>query len=305
MDLGSHSSPYEIDPLIERRYQLQRRSDLANAFGIVISVPLHGQDEQGNWRYGLSPQYGWPNQDIEAEFAREMRSLISSRARRLAASGIISPEQAIIEEHPYSVGPAAQEWPKLFFELYQDARPYLSDGASLLAWGYFFIDVVRGIWAWASDTERKQASQSGSDSTIYMGTSVMPGIVLTRPAIVALCYTDLIDRHGVTGDVTIDTFPRSLTSYATPDHPGGPETYLVRAKAGRRTFFYLLDGRGKVLEHYSLAGATLTLLSLPNFMNQGVSAAVVPRDETADEADYETRQALPPQTIKIRASQTG
>ncbi len=134
---GETKEPIEIDPEVYERSRLGRRDDLYNAFGIMLSVPLHGQDEQGRWKYGLSPQHGWANPDLETQFAQEMRSLIVGQVSALVTQGVIPPEQVeSIQGHNYSVGPAAQEWPKIFFELYRDARPVMNDGASLLAWGY-------------------------------------------------------------------------------------------------------------------------------------------------------------------------
>jgi hypothetical protein len=266
---GEQDSQFEpiIDPEVERRWRLAWRTDLADAFGIVLSVPEHGQDEYGNWRYGLRPEAGLANPEFEAEFEAEMRELIRRSASSLASNGLLTQQEAeAIEPHSYSVGPAAQEWSKLFFELYQDARPHLADGASILAWGYFLRDVVKAIWSWAARKEREQYGSAAAEASVYSGNSAMPRLVLTRPAIVALCYTDFVERHAVSGDIILETFPRSFTTYATMDHPGGQESYLVRARIGRRSFFYHVFGTGEVNEHYLLAGSTVTLLPLPNFL---------------------------------------
>jgi hypothetical protein len=81
---------------------------------------------------------------------------------------------------------------------------------------------------------------------------------------------DTTNRHGNGEDVTVDTYPRSYTEYATPDHPGGPETYLVRISVDRRSFFYLLNSDGSVVEHFMTTGADLTLLPLPNLLGADV-----------------------------------
>lgn len=276
-----------IDPEADERWRLSRREDLADAFGIVLSVAWHGRDAQGNWRYGLNPLGGMPNGEYQAQFESDMRALIREVASGLAGQGVITEEQvATLNFYPYSVGPAAQEWPKIFFDLYQDARPFLADGASLLAWGYFFKDTFRAIRTWASNKERAQSEYPDCENVTYSGHDAMPSVTLTRPAIVALCYTDLVDRHAVTGDLTIETFPRSFTSYATVDHPGGGESYILRARAGRHSFFYHVDGTGEVSEHYLIVDSTLTPLPLPNLRG----------DETTLSRPY----ALPSQQVKIK-----
>ena len=66
--------------------------------------------------------------------------------------------------------------------------------------------------------------------------------------------------------MTIETFPRvAFPGYSDPDHPGGRESYLIRAKSGRRGYFYHILGNGTVTEHYSIEGETLTPHPLPTF----------------------------------------
>lgn len=269
---GKNATPV-VDPETEELWRLSRREDLADALGFVLSVPWHGQDEKGSWKYGLRPQYGWANPEIEAEFRSEMHALIIVTAAPLVSRGLVTADQVqSIPSHPYSVGPAAQEWPKLFFDLYQDARPLLSDGASILGWGYFLRDLMKGLWSWAASKQQEQAEPAEAENVTYSGHGVIPTITLTRPAIVALCYAHLVDHCGVSENVTVETFPRSFTSYATPGHPGGAETYLVRAKAGRRSFFFHVSGAGEVTEHYLSVGTSITPLPLPNFMGDDFSS---------------------------------
>jgi hypothetical protein len=173
----------------------------------------------------------------------------------------------VIRGHDYATGPAAQEWPQLFYELYRDACPVLADGASLLAWGYLFKDVIKGVWNWAAIKEREV--YGGGPSTIYSGSSLVPRMVFTGPALVALCYAHLRDTFDVSSDVKLEVFPRTaFPGYSDPDHPGGEESYLVRARADRRTFYYVVKGDGKVLEHFEVRGRKLTSLPLPNFVGE-------------------------------------
>lgn len=254
----------------QRRWSLARRTDLADAFGVVLPVPAHGQDERGNWKYGLRSIGGAASERIVKEFDEEITEVIRNSARYLSDNQLLNNQQVdTIQSQPYSVGPAAQEWPKILFDFYQSARPLLNDGASLLAWGYFFLNLIHGVRTWASETERKISGGPESQAASYVGSSIMPRIVFTRPAIVALCFADMSQRHEIDESMTVESFPRSFTDFATVDHPGGQETYLIRFRAGRRSFFYHASGTAEITEHYLLAGSTVTLLPLPDFGNEG------------------------------------
>lgn len=263
---GSESAT-SVDAATDRRWQLAYRSDLSDAFGIVLTVPEHGQDSHGNWRYGLRSIGGLANQEIEAEFESEMRELIARSAPGLVSRRLLTQQEAeAIQVHSYSVGPAAQEWPEFFVDLYQDARPILLDGEAILGWAYFIRDLVRSIRSWAMQKDREQPESPDAEAVEYSSTGAMPSIALTRPAIVALCYTDLFERHAVTQDVVVETFPRTPTEFATVDHPAGLESYPIRARVGRRNYFYQVSGRGVFSEHFLLIGSTLTPLPLPDFL---------------------------------------
>jgi hypothetical protein len=262
------STEHKIDPEGKRIWQLARRDDLADAFGIVLRVPAHGRDDEGNWHYGREPFGGVPNQEFENAFFAEMQSIIDGSSHFLVSRGLLTAEQAeAIEGHPYSTGPAAQEWPQHFFEFYRDVQPIINNGASLIEWAAFFGALFKGFRFW---TSRKQEEVVES-----LNGQLVPGIslprisitpVLTRADVIALCYADMTKRYGIGEDVTVDAFSRSLPFYETLDHPGGSETYLVRIRAGGRKFHYLVDSKGQVIEHYLTTGSDLTLLELPNLV---------------------------------------
>jgi hypothetical protein len=256
-----------VDPDTEERWQLARREDLDSVFGIVLSIPRHGLDEFGNWRYGGSPPSGMVKPEVIAEFEAEMRSIIVESALPLVNAGMLSEQQVNeIQSHPYETGPMAQSWPQFFFEVYQEAQPFISGAADFIAIAEFIRQVASGIRNWQY-RKRQEVEQTVGDAIDQTGSlDLDPRMVLTLPDLVALCYTDLVQRHGRGGNVVIDTFPRDHYDYASPGHPAGGETYLIRLKSGEFSFFYLVDGRGGVSEHYLLAGDELLLLPLPNLL---------------------------------------
>jgi hypothetical protein len=267
MATGKNVDLPQVDPEAEKRWQLARREDLDSVFGIVVSIPRHGLDELGNWRYGGNPPSGMVKPEVIAEFEAEIRSIIVESASPLVKAGMLSEEQIDeIQSHPYETGPAAQSWPQFFFEVYQQAEPFISGTANFIAIAEFIRQVASGIRSWQY-RKRKEVEQAVGDSIDQTGSlDLDPRMVMTLPDLVALCYTDLAQRHGRGGNVVIDAFPRDHYGYATPGHPAGGETYLIRLKSGEFSFFYLVDGRGGVSEHYLLAGDELLLLPLPNLL---------------------------------------
>lgn len=254
---------YKPDPVKEARWRLARREDLADVMGIVLSVPMHGQDPDGVWRFGLRTDQGWADEGMTAQFDYEVQTLFSIAAEGLVERGALARTRpGSFTSHPYEIGPAAQGWPMQFVEFVQQARPLLEDGATLLAWGYFLKDVIRKLWEWGSAMDREASKYPQSRPVTYDGRSSVPSASFTRPAIVALCYVDLVDHYPVTEAVTLETFPRSKFGYVSQDHPGGSESYLIRFTVQRMSFYYHVLGSGQVLEHFKTNGPALSLLPI-------------------------------------------
>ncbi len=279
------------DPEREERWRLARRDDLANVFGVVLTVPIHGQDELGNWRYGLPPHSGIPSQDITKEFEAEMRSIIVESASPLVIAGILSEQQVQqIKSHSYETGPAAQGWPQTFFEIYQQVAPIIAGSADLIAVADFVKQVASRIRSWQQRSHEEIERNHGDTLDRTTPVDLDPHIVWTLPNLVALCYTDLVQRHHRSGDCNITVFPRNRwAGYGSADHPSGGETYLIRLTTGASSYFYLVDGHGGVSEHYRTNGDDLELLALPDLL---------PNDRSGN--PY--RQPEQPRRFEVRAS---
>jgi hypothetical protein len=269
MASGTKTDEYQIDPDAERRYRLARRDDLADRFGIVMGVPEHAPDDEGNWRYGIGmPVGGMANQEMVIEFTAEMRALVKDSAAPLVESGVVSRREAdAFDAHDYETGPAAQGWPQIFIDLYQQFEPTLTGGATLIAWAEFLRTVASGLQTWKANRERRFQDTLGEAYNRAWPSDYTPTVVMTQPAIVALCYADLTERHGITGPVRIDILPRDkFKGYASPDHPAGGETYLIRFISDSNRYFYLVDGLGMVSEHYLERADEFVLLPLPDLL---------------------------------------
>jgi hypothetical protein len=204
------------------------------------------------------------DETLTAAFEETMRSLVTERASVLTERGLLTPESiADIQGRLYGFPPAAQQWPMFLYNLYLDARPFLNDGASLIAWGMFFRDLLLGVREWVN------ARRASVDPEVIPPGEATDKVashpILTRPAIIALCYADLAERYGVEDSVANEAHSRGFPSFTVPDHPGYTDRYLVRAKVSRRSYFWGVNGDGTVTEHYKIAGGHITLLPLPDF----------------------------------------
>ncbi len=249
------------------------RQDLADSFGLVLTMPPGAVDVAGTWRYGILGPPTALSSETSDTFTREMIQLFQDQQYSLTEQEILAEESLTnVRISYYQIGPASESWPSYFFDIYSHARPFLGDGADLLAWGYFFRGVLEGIKHWAS---AKNDQWPGEESILVSGweevsppsqkwepVSINP--VLTRMAVVSLCFQHAIDKYGLGGTVAIDTFPRGWY-YGDVHHPQGWESYLVRIVAGSRQFYYQLTGTGLVQQHFLLTDGDVTLLDIPDF----------------------------------------
>lgn len=249
------------EPDRERSSRQVRLMDQSKTFGLRVIVPDHGQDEYGQWLYGFPPSVELASSpDIVANFASEMQSIVATSSQLLVRAGTLNETDVetftIIRRE---TGAGAYSWPELAIKFIEQAQPFLSNGADLLAWGYFLKEVVSKIRRWTD--EKNQALRDASGQTRGFN-SFNPRPVLTRPGLVALCYAHLVEQYGVSSNVSIDMFPRSRLLGPPGGHPAQAEMHLIRLQAGERSFFYLVDDLGTALEHFLITDGDLTLLPL-------------------------------------------
>lgn len=273
MNRDQHSTQETTtDPNLQRAHAGRR--DLSESFGLVLTMPPGTADVRGKWWYGIWGAPSAAKGDPPKSFEEDMRQLVRESQHPLTESGII--DQASVEllkGEYYQIGPASESWPSFLFDIYKHARPFVGDGADLLAWGYFFRSVLEHLAAWASDKNqswphddsvRVQNLRDESISSLPKWEPVKLTPVLTRMALVSLCFQHAVERYGLGGGVAIDTFPRGWY-YGDVEHPQGWENYLIRIVAGERYFYYQVTASGLVQQHFLLTGADVTLMELPDF----------------------------------------
>jgi hypothetical protein len=259
-------------PENQRTWELMRRDDLASVVGVVFWVPFHGQDESGHFRFGLPPVGGSKNPEIADEFEREMRQIIADGAKPLLEVGILSEEQIrAIEGHPYETGPAAADWWQYCFEIYGNVDTILSVPANLFAIAEAVKLIKAGAQRW-KQRKQEELERDGVPRPDGPQFDLDPQPVLTLPGLVALCYDDLVRRHGESSEITITVHPRNRwAGYGSADHPGAGENYVIRLESGPRSYFYLVDGNGRVYEHYRTANGDVELLPIPDLLPDEIS----------------------------------
>lgn len=257
-------SEAEMEAGMERERKA-RRDDLAEAIGLVLIPPFHGQDERGDYKFGLPPYGGFYDSATVERYITDMGQVVQS----VVESGPINGGDSTIrgdeiQPYPYSVGPAAQEWPKYLFLIYEYGRPILEDSVLLYSAGQMVRSVVKRI--------RQRSGEIAKDETRSVDQSsqaafpVEPELLLTPGSLVSLCITDLHDRYDPIGIVDVEIHTRSWSSYSTQGHPGlADDVHLVRVQLSGRSVFWSLQTNGRVRDHFQLVGGKLMQLPLPNW----------------------------------------
>lgn len=237
-------------------------------------MPPGAVDAAGTWWYGILGPPTALSGEASDTFTGEMIQLLQDQQYSLTDQKILAEESLTnVRISYYQIGPASESWPSYFFDIYSHARPFLGDGADLLAWGYFFKGVLESIkhWTFAKNEQWLGEGAVGIDSWEEGASPSSPkwepicvNPVLTRMAVVSLCFQHAIEKYGLGGTVAIDTFPRGWY-FGDVKHPQGWESYLVRIVAGGRQFYYQVTGTGLAQQHFLLTDGDVTLLDVPDF----------------------------------------
>jgi hypothetical protein len=205
------------------RWSKSRRADLMDALGVIVSLP-------GSWEEGAPPElYQWyfvgsPEfKAFEADFTEAVRQAL------IDAYAPVLPRDALdqVEARPYSVGPAAQEWPKYL---------YLLEHAWVAAQVVATLVDVGEAARYAMELYRRALRRLGFNPD----SPTAPRLGFTKRNLEGLCASYVREHFHPRANLSAasEGFP---TVYGTAGHPGSSEWYRVAVHAGRQEYIFDID----------------------------------------------------------------
>ena len=270
------------------RWERSRRDDLADAIGLIVVPPFHGADETGEVKFGLRPLGGfWDDETLKRYMDEVQGTVQSSIAEASVVDEELQSRRSEVTAEPYSVGPAAQEWPKYLLLLYEYGRPVLENAVLIYSAGQIVQSIVKKIrrhdLQLSKDKNRSLDRFEARKLPATSTSAVEAELMLTSGALVSLCMMDLHDRYEPIGVVDVEIHTRSRSSYSTQGHPGFVnDVHLVRVQLSGRSLFWSLQTDGRVLDHYQILGARLTQLPLPSWFKDEVQGDLPFESEVKD-----------------------
>jgi hypothetical protein len=196
-------------------------------------------------------------------YNEDVRARVLEAMAHAAIETLPDNEGIIVRATAYKVGPDAQgPTVQMLFTAYEDVRPLVHDIAAWITIGAFARLAIRRVRA----ALRQLISEQGAEINgygIYLGDEV----VVSQPLVQGLCvkhYTET--QSGPDQIMSMDISSRS--PYESIVWAGSPDSsilYTVRIWTGRTSFVYLVDGRGKPVEHFSIKERTFTKLAMPQW----------------------------------------
>jgi hypothetical protein len=200
-----------------------RRSDLEDALGVIVSLPAPREEgapaELYQWYFVNSPEF----QDFEAAFTEAVRQAL------IEAYAPVLPPQALdqLEARPYSVGPAAQEWPKYLYLL-----EHVWAAAQVVS---TLVDVGEAA-QFAMELFRKALHRLGFNPE----SPSAPRLGFTQKNLEGLCASYVREHFHPRAQLSTST-EVSPSAYGSAGHPGGGERYRVAVRAGRQEYIFDID----------------------------------------------------------------
>lgn len=255
------------------RWADARREDLAEAIGLIILPPPHGADASGEVKFGIRPEGGLYNPDVVERYVSEAQELVQSTVyERSQDDQHLRERSGDIVSNPYSVGPAAQEWPKYLFLIYESGQHVLDDALRLYGAAQIVREVVKRLHR--HDEKIAEDPSRSADVTIRYpsggapSTEVAAGILLTPGGLVSLCVMDAFDHYDTRDNIDVEIHTRSWSGYSTQGHPGSSDDiHTVRITESKRELYWVVQTDGRVLEHFSVENQKMTQLPLPEWFD--------------------------------------
>ena len=264
-------------PAGEERWARSRRDDLANTIGVIVVPPFHGEDASGKIKFGIRPVGGyWDDETVARYVAETQFTIIAIKETIAGLKEELGWSEALVKGEPYSVGPAAQEWPKFLYLLYEHGRPILENAVLMYSAGQMVKTIVRSIRHHddqiSKDPDRSVDRFRDSDLPEASTEAVAAELLLTPGALVSLCIMDAYDRYDIRDGIDVEIHTRSHSDYSTQGHPGfGGDIHSVRIRKNGNSLYWVVQTSGAVVEHFSLKNQVLAQLPLPNWFEEDSS----------------------------------
>ncbi len=170
----------------------------------------------------------------------------------------------------YHVGPMAQGLTyQMIFTAVENVQTVVDTAASWIEVGAFAILVIK----YARDALRRRIKETGAEIDPSMTMHVYlrdDAIVLSQSMIRGLCEHHFDSTYGrshktVSADVTSRSPDPEIVWAGRPNES---IVYVVRIWTGQTSYVYVVDGRGKPIEHISIRGRKLASLPLPDWFGR-------------------------------------
>lgn len=200
------------------------------------------------------------------DYDRELQHEILNRLADAATEVFPKGTPVHVRGAAYHVGPMASGITcQMLFTAVENVQPFIDTAASWIEVGAFAILVLR----YTREALRKRIERTGPqiDSAMPSGPYLRnDAIVLSQPLIRGLCEYHFHEMYGDSGrQPTVDVTSRPPYSGIWAGRPAESMVYVVRFWTGQTSYVYVIDGRGKPIEHFSIRGGRLASLTLPGW----------------------------------------
>ncbi len=227
------------------------RHDLADKYAFIFALPNRNDyrsDAIDNTDYAdtlTAPFY-----NNAEDFGNQMHEIV----RRASVEYLSDDEHYIVYKQPYEIGPPAQTWP-MFLNLLQQLGPV----ADIMGISAFSFGVIAGMARFIRRVHRRFLLSRG------VSEYSLPKVIYTKPVLAAMCEDHIRSNFHPTAALTIDAFSvDDPTLFASENHPGLREIYIVDCRAGRKTYTFHLDCHGGVQSFVLRQGQRTEVLPNPD-----------------------------------------
>lgn len=226
---------------LEPDYSPRTPEDLNELVAVIVTVPPALIGVGGDYDTAAF-------ETLTNQFRDDLKELL--REGQLPEIPGKPPEPA--RPQPYQIGPAAGATYDFVITLLQYGDHFVHRSADYLAWGGVILEAGRR-WRRLLRKARPEHGLTERDAVVY-----------PRCLLEAICFKDAHDRYGITPRATVRAHSRD-DYYTDGRRPTGWSIHTIAIRSGGKTYIYVVNGRGKVIDHLMLDGAKIIPLALPDW----------------------------------------